>query len=59
MLTSWSMARYMNEAMVKSTIGRMPTSAAPIATPVKPASLIGVSRTRSRPKRSARPPVLP
>src|SRR5215471_10760877 len=38
-----------------STIGRIPVIAAPTAIPVKPASEIGVSRTRSLPNSSTRP----
>ena len=38
-----------------STIGRSPVMAAPTAAPTKPISLIGVSMTRSSPKRSCRP----
>jgi hypothetical protein len=40
-----------------SKIGRMPVSAAPTATPAPPSSEIGVSITRSGPKRSTRSPV--
>ncbi len=38
-----------------STMGRSPTIAAPIETPVKPLSVIGVSITRFSPKRSSMP----
>src|ERR1700730_16336392 len=38
-----------------STTGRMPVMAAPTAIPVKPASEMGVSSTRSRPNSSTRP----
>src|SRR3989442_10455250 len=38
-----------------STTGRMPVIAAPTATPVKPASEIGVSSTRSLPNSSTKP----
>ena len=37
----------------------MPTIAAPAAAPVKPASVIGVLRTRSGPNSSRNPPVAP
>ncbi len=39
---------------ISSTIGRMPTMAAPVAMPIKPCSLIGVSITRSSPNSSKR-----
>ena len=42
--------------MISST-GRMPDCAAPIATPVMAASLIGVLITRAVPNSSARPAV--
>ncbi len=34
---------------ISSAIGRRPVAAAPTAAPMKPASVIGVSSTRSRP----------
>ena len=34
---------------MKSTTGRVPVAAAPVHRPVKPRSLIGVSRSRSSP----------
>ena len=37
---------------MKSTIGRVPVSAAPVQSAVNPRSLMGVSRSRSGPKRS-------
>ena len=40
-----------------SATGRMPAYAAPIAAPMIAVSEIGVSMTRSRPKRSSRPSV--
>ena len=40
-----------------STTGRVPVAAAPVAAPTKPASLMGVSRTRSSPNSSQRSPV--
>ena len=36
-------------------MGRKPAIAAPTPAPVKPSSQMGVSRTRSRPKRSGQP----
>ena len=42
---------------ISSAIGRSPVMAAPIAAPTMACSLIGVSRTRSGPKRSNRPSV--
>ena len=42
------MARVMKSPNMMSTTGRMPVMAAPTARPVKPASEIGESITRSR-----------
>ncbi|MNQ94206.1 hypothetical protein D3C85_1097130 [compost metagenome] len=44
---------------ISSTIGRMPSEAAPTAAPMKAVSEIGVSRTRTLPNSSCRPRVLP
>ena len=44
---------------MRSTIGRMPTIAAPAAAPMNPASVIGVLRTRSAPNSSTSPSVEP
>ena len=52
---SWSMARAAKSPNISSTTGRIPVIAAPSATPVMPASEIGVSRTRSGPKRCSSP----
>src|SRR6266852_1920900 len=49
------MVRVMKSPNIMSTIGRSPVIAAPTASPVKPASEIGVSRTRSFPNSSTRP----
>ncbi len=56
-LTSWSSASVMKSMNMISSTGRMPDWAAPIATPVMAASLIGVSITRPVPNSSARPAV--
>ena len=42
---------------ITSRIGRAPTAAAPIARPIMLSSAIGMSRTRSGPKRSYSPSV--
>src|SRR5207247_9141558 len=47
----------MKSMNMSSATGRRPVSAAPTAAPSKPISLIGVSRTRSGPKRFRRPRV--
>src|SRR5579884_1683934 len=44
---------------ISSTIGRSPSAAAPYAAPMKAVSEIGVSMTRSGPKRSSKPCVAP
>src|SRR5579864_2145191 len=49
------MVRVRKSPNIISTTGRMPVIAAPTATPVKPASEIGVSRTRSVPNSSTSP----
>ena len=46
--TSWSSASVMKSMNMISSTGRRPDCAAPIATPVIAASLIGVSITRPR-----------
>ena len=56
-LTSWSSASVMKSMNMISSTGRRPDWAAPIATPVIAASLIGVLRTRSVPNSSASPAV--
>ena len=50
-LTICSMASVAKSENWNSKIGRMPASAAPTATPAPPSSEIGVSITRSAPKR--------
>src|SRR3954470_7988724 len=55
-LTIWSPAVGRKSANMISTIGRSPTRLIPSATPTKPFSAIGVTRTRSRPYFSTRPP---
>ena len=57
LFTTWSSASVMKSMNMISSTGRMPDWAAPIATPVIAASLIGVSITRSAPNSSARPAV--
>src|SRR5581483_7218643 len=54
-LTNWSIAQYISDAIVISTMGRIPVIAAPTAAPTNPASEIGVSSTRPSPTSSARP----
>src|SRR5258705_7560334 len=49
------MVRVMKSPNMMSTTGRIPVMAAPTASPVKPASEIGVSRTRSLPNSSSSP----
>src|ERR1700722_3194275 len=49
------MVRVMKSPNIISTTGRRPVMAAPTATPVKPASEIGVSTTRLAPNSSSRP----
>src|SRR5208283_1121081 len=49
------MVNVMKSPNMMSTTGRMPVMAAPTASPVKPASEIGVSSTRSLPNSSNRP----
>ena len=54
---SWSMATVTKSENCSSTTGRIPVSAAPTPAPTKPHSEMGVSRTRSAPKRSCMPSV--
>src|SRR6202007_3229310 len=49
------MVRVMKSPNMMSTTGRRPLMAAPTASPVKPASEMGVSRTRSLPNSSTKP----
>src|ERR1022692_4827874 len=49
------MVRVMKSPNMMSTTGRIPVMAAPTATPVKPASEIGVSTTRPAPNSSTNP----
>ena len=56
-LTSWSSASVMKSMNMISSTGRSPDWAAPTATPVIAASLIGVLSTRSVPNSSASPAV--
>jgi len=56
-LTICSMASVAKSENWNSKIGRMPVTAAPTATPAPPSSEIGMSITRSVPKRSTRSPV--
>ena len=57
-LTIASPAVGRKSANMISTIGRSPTRLIPSATPTKPFSQIGVTRTRSRPYFSTRPPLV-
>src|SRR5271165_6099733 len=49
------MVKVIKSPNIMSTTGRIPVMAAPTASPVKPASEIGVSSTRSLPNSSSRP----
>ena len=53
--TTWSIVIAMKSQIWISTTGRIPATAAPTPAPTKVASEIGVSRTRSSPKRSRSP----
>ena len=55
LLTTWSKATSENENVMDSMIGRSPVMAAPIPSPAKPVSAIGVSMTRLGPNFSRRP----
>ena len=46
-------------ANISSTIGRIPSTAAPMPRPMNAVSEIGVSSTRSGPNCSSSPPVAP
>ena len=52
---SWSMQTREKDQDMNSTIGRRPHMAAPRPRPEKPASEMGVSMTRSGPKRASMP----
>jgi hypothetical protein len=56
-LTIWLKAQAMKSMNCISTTGRRPIMPAPIAAPTIADSLIGVSITRSGPKRSRKPAV--
>jgi hypothetical protein len=58
-LTSMSYAQVMKSMNCISAMGRIPISAAPEAAPVMAISEIGVSITRSGPKRSISPLLVP
>ena len=49
----------MKSMNMSSATGRRPVVAAPTAAPMKPLSVMGVSRTRSRPKMGMSPLVTP
>ena len=49
----------MKSANISSTIGRMPSTAAPMPSPMKAVSEMGVSMMRSGPKRASRSVVEP
>ena len=55
--TIWSKAGNMRDATWNSTTGRIPARAAPFANPVKAASEIGMSSTRSGANASSSPAV--
>jgi hypothetical protein len=56
-LTSWSKPHEMKSANCISAIGRMPSTAAPMAVPMMPDSASGVSITRIGPNSSMKPSV--
>jgi len=56
-LYSWSMHTPKKSTNISSAIGRIPSTAAPIARPRNALSEIGVSMTRSGPNRSSSPVV--
>src|SRR6266540_6028566 len=58
-LKIWSMQTPKKSTNISSATGRSPVAAAPTAAPMYPDSEIGVSSTRSRPKRWTRPLVTP
>src|SRR6266540_2461052 len=58
-LKIWSMQTPKKSTNISSATGRSPVAAAPTAAPMYPDSEIGVSSTRSRPKRCTRPLVTP
>src|SRR5579859_5087510 len=57
-LSSSPIASRIKSTNMKSTTGRPPAMAAPVHSPTKPRSLMGVSRRRSGPNRSYRPAVV-
>ena len=57
--TIWSMAHAVKSMNWISTMGRMPVIAAPTPAPIRAASEMGVSRTRSGPNSSSSPLVPP
>ena len=57
-LMTWSMACIEKLKVMNSTIGRSCWYAAPVASPAKPASVIGVSITRFSPNSSSKPFVI-
>jgi hypothetical protein len=57
-LMIWSIACSAKFHVMNSRTGFMPPCAAPTAMPVKPCSVIGVSRTRSAPYLACRPRVI-
>jgi len=57
-LTIWSNATAAKSENIIAATGRKPASAMPIEAPTKPVSEIGVSMTRSGPKKSSSPSVI-
>jgi hypothetical protein len=55
LFTIWSRHSMLKFTVITSTMGRMPTMAAPMPAPTKADSESGVSRTRSGPNSSSRP----
>ncbi len=55
LLTTWSKATSEKENVMNSMIGRSPVMAAPMPSPAKPASAMGVSMTRLEPNFSNSP----
>ncbi len=56
-MTSWSKPQEMKSENCISAIGRMPSTAAPMAVPTMPDSASGVSITREGPNSSMKPSV--
>ncbi len=55
LLRIWSAATRLNDQLMNSMIGRRPAMAAPMPSPAKPVSEMGVSMTRRGPNSSSMP----